>query len=517
MAESDDEFFDCPADDGVAMHVTKVQSSNGSAKPAFQRNHILASTSSSIGGLSTADDITSNVDVWDGRSMLPCTSHSRSNFSVWSFLKQCIGKELSKITMPVIFNEPLSFLQRVVEYMEYEPLIERASRSDDPIERHELITAFAVSATASNWDRIGKPFNPLLGETYELDRPDLGIRVVCEQVSHHPPVSAFHMESDIFIFHGAVHPKLKFWGKSVEVTPKGVITLYLKRHKEAYSWQNVNCCVHNIIVGKLWIEHYGAMEVMNHMTMNKAILNFRPCGWFGRDLHKIEGFLLDNNKRKLRAFYGKWVEALYSYDVDVWEEYLKACAGAGVGNPIDSNPRSGSSGKERPISHVDYNTSRPVLSKTQSEPVMAAADADNVPDEVPVKGASCDLNLPSQKRLWLVTHKPDDANRYYSFTRFALLLNELSDEMKTKIAPTDCRFRPDMRKMEEGDIDASGEEKTRIEELQRAARKDRKKQHKPESEPLWFKLGTNPYTGKEDWLFTGEYWKRDWRRCPRIY
>jgi len=47
-------------------------------------------------------------------------------------------QELSKITMPVIFNEPLSFLQRVVEYMEYERLLERASASDDPIERHEV-------------------------------------------------------------------------------------------------------------------------------------------------------------------------------------------------------------------------------------------------------------------------------------------------------------------------------------------------------------------------------------------
>jgi len=34
----------------------------------------------------------------------------------------------------------------------------------------QLITAFAVSANASNWERLSKPFNPLLGETYELDR-----------------------------------------------------------------------------------------------------------------------------------------------------------------------------------------------------------------------------------------------------------------------------------------------------------------------------------------------------------
>ena len=26
------------------------------------------------------------------------------------------------------------------------------------------------------------------------------------------------------------------------------------RHNEVYTWSNVNCCVHNIIVGKLWIE-----------------------------------------------------------------------------------------------------------------------------------------------------------------------------------------------------------------------------------------------------------------------
>ncbi|VDP75580.1 unnamed protein product, partial [Schistosoma mattheei] len=31
-----------------------------------------------------------------------------------------------------------------------------------------LVSAFAVSSMSSNAGRIGKPFNPLLGETYEL-------------------------------------------------------------------------------------------------------------------------------------------------------------------------------------------------------------------------------------------------------------------------------------------------------------------------------------------------------------
>ena len=42
------------------------------------------------------------------------------------------------------------------------------------------VATFAVSALASNNGRMGKPFNPLLGETYQLEQRDF--RIVCEQV-----------------------------------------------------------------------------------------------------------------------------------------------------------------------------------------------------------------------------------------------------------------------------------------------------------------------------------------------
>jgi oxysterol-binding protein-related protein 1/2 len=41
--------------------------------------------------------------------------------------------------MPVVFNEPLSFLQRMVEYMEYASLLFRASECDNVIDRLEVI------------------------------------------------------------------------------------------------------------------------------------------------------------------------------------------------------------------------------------------------------------------------------------------------------------------------------------------------------------------------------------------
>ena len=40
--------------------------------------------------------------------------------------------------MPVVFNEPLSFVQRVVEYMEYATLIQKACECVDPVQRMEV-------------------------------------------------------------------------------------------------------------------------------------------------------------------------------------------------------------------------------------------------------------------------------------------------------------------------------------------------------------------------------------------
>lgn len=40
--------------------------------------------------------------------------------------------------MPVVFNEPLSFLQRVAEYMEYAKLLKIAAQQQTPVERLQV-------------------------------------------------------------------------------------------------------------------------------------------------------------------------------------------------------------------------------------------------------------------------------------------------------------------------------------------------------------------------------------------
>lgn len=82
--------------------------------------------------------------IYQYRKTLPSPMVSRHDFNLWSVLKNCIGKELSKITMPVVFNEPLTFLQRMTEYMEYARLLRMAAEQDDPIERIKYVAGMFI-------------------------------------------------------------------------------------------------------------------------------------------------------------------------------------------------------------------------------------------------------------------------------------------------------------------------------------------------------------------------------------
>lgn len=62
-------------------------------------------------------------------------------------------------------------------------------------------------------------------------------------------------------------------------------------------------------------------------------------------------------------------------------------------------------------------------------------------------------------------------------------LNELEPGMDQFLCPTDSRLRPDIRKLEQGDIDGAAIEKTRLEEKQRDANKHRKKEKNNEYTP----------------------------------
>lgn len=108
-----------------------------------------------------------NIGVEESREFLPSFKDPNEKLRLFSLVKDMVGKDLTKITFPVTFNEPFSMLQNFCENLEYSTILDEGSKSKDSCLRLAYIMAFAVSSYSSTIDRIKKPFNPLLGETFE--------------------------------------------------------------------------------------------------------------------------------------------------------------------------------------------------------------------------------------------------------------------------------------------------------------------------------------------------------------
>uniref|UniRef100_A0A8C0J8I7 Oxysterol-binding protein n=1 Tax=Chelonoidis abingdonii TaxID=106734 RepID=A0A8C0J8I7_CHEAB len=388
------------------------------------------------------------------------------SLNLWSIMKNCIGKELSKIPMPVNFNEPLSMLQRLTEDLEYHELLDKAVKCESSTEQMCFVAAFSVSSYSTTVHRTAKPFNPLLGETYELDRLDeLGFRSLCEQVSHHPPAAAHHVYSKQgWTLWQEITIASKFRGKYLSIMPLGAIHLEFHSSGNHYVWRKVTSTVHNIIVGKLWIDQSGDIEIVNHKSKDKCQLKFTPYSYFSRDVpRKVTGVVTDADGKAHYVMSGTWDENM---------ECSKIVQ--------SSHGSTSSEGKQKTV----YQTLAP-------------------------------------KVLWKKYPLPENAENMYFFSDLALTLNEPEE----RVAPTDSRLRPDQRLMENGKWDEANVEKQRLEEKQRAVRRRREAEAVEALEegytPLWFERKVDPLTGELICVYKGGYWeakeKQDWDLCPDIF
>ncbi|KHN96637.1 Oxysterol-binding protein [Metarhizium album ARSEF 1941] len=218
--------------------------------------------------------------------------------SLIAFVRKNVGKDLSTISMPVSANEPISLLQKVAESLEYAQLLDKACRQKSPTERLLFVTAFAVSQFSGGRAKeraIRKPFNPLLGETFELVRTNKetpgGFRLLVEKVQHRPVRLAMQADSANWSFSHSPAPGQKFWGKSAEITTDGRVRVVLRLtdgNDELYSWNVATMFLRNVVMGEKYVEPVGSMHVSNDTTGHKANVEFKSKGMFGgraEDVH----------------------------------------------------------------------------------------------------------------------------------------------------------------------------------------------------------------------------------------
>ncbi|MBA0775475.1 hypothetical protein Gotri_010619, partial [Gossypium trilobum] len=209
------------------------------------------------------------------RKKLPDPVEKEKGISLWSMIKDNIGKDLTKGNS----------LMRILN-----------------------VAAFAVSGYSSTEGRICKPFNPLLGETYEADFPDKGLHFFSEKVSHHPTIVACHCEGTGWKFWGDSNLKSKFWGRSIMLEPVGVLTLEFE-DGEVFQWSKVTTSIYNLILGKLYCDHYGTMQINGNREYS-CKLKFKEQSIVDRNPHQVHGVVQDENGKTAATLFGKWNESM---------------------------------------------------------------------------------------------------------------------------------------------------------------------------------------------------------------
>ncbi|CAG8949878.1 hypothetical protein HYFRA_00004206 [Hymenoscyphus fraxineus] len=211
--------------------------------------------------------------------------------SLIGFLRKNVGKDFSTISMPVTANEPVSLLQRVAEQLEYAQILDTASSHKNPALRLLHIAAFAIAQFSSSRAKeraMRKPFNPLLGETFELIRTEKevpgGFRFIVEKVCHRPVRMACQADSANWSFSQSPAPVQNFWGKSAELITEGRVRIALRLPdgtEELYSWLTAPQFLRNVVMGEKYVEPVGTMVVINESTGAKANVEFKQKGMFG--------------------------------------------------------------------------------------------------------------------------------------------------------------------------------------------------------------------------------------------
>lgn len=160
----------------------------------------------------------------------------------------------------------------------------------------------------------------------------------------------------------------KFRGKYIQVVPLGNSHVEFTASGNRFSWRKVTTTVHNIIVGRLWVDNHGDMEIIGEKSAAgyKCHLKYLPYSYFTRDSQRrVKGVVMDPDKQV------KWVLN------GTWDNKMELAA-----------VTSTSGSPENPV----YRTS-------------------------------------NYKTIWQRRMPPHDCEKYYNFTTFACQLNEPEDGM----------------------------------------------------------------------------------------
>jgi len=249
-----------------------------------------------------------------------------------------IGMDLTKIVLPTFILERRSLLEMYSDFFAHPDLFVSIADGLTPEDRMVTVLKWYMSSFhAGRRSSIAKkPYNPILGETFrchwKLDNDDEkeespenasektskvysdrkltdegplpwcqsdDLVFVAEQVSHHPPISAFyceHVKKRIAV-NAHIYTKSSFLGMSVAVHNIGQGKLTLLDHNEEYVVSFPSGFARSILTVP-WVELGGKININCPQTNYTAQIEFKCKQFFSSDVNKVTAEVCGPGQKK---------------------------------------------------------------------------------------------------------------------------------------------------------------------------------------------------------------------------
>nr|XP_061833771.1 oxysterol-binding protein-related protein 9-like isoform X2 [Nerophis lumbriciformis] len=346
-SSSEDEFYD--ADEFYQSTTSPKHCMNppggpaasplNNQEPTLKRPETTESLNSSMSnGITDADPFDTHDDRDDEGEGESVEEHKSVIMHLLSQVR--LGMDLTKVVLPTFILERRSLLEMYADFFAHPDLFVSIAEQPEPRERMVQVVKWYLSAfhAGRKGSVAKKPYNPILGEVFfchwdlpcKTDEPPThidtqsegpvpwssanSISFVAEQVSHHPPISAFYAEcsSKKIQFNAHIWTKSKFLGMSIGVYNIGQGCVSCLEYDEHYILNFPNGYGRSILTVP-WVELGGECNISCSKTGYSANIVFHTKPFYGGKKHRITAEIFaPNDKKSFCSIEGEWNGVMYA-------------------------------------------------------------------------------------------------------------------------------------------------------------------------------------------------------------
>ncbi|CAH1244096.1 OSBPL9 [Branchiostoma lanceolatum] len=249
-----------------------------------------------------------------------------------------LGMDLTKVVLPTFILEKRSLLEMYADFFAHPDLFSSIPDFEDPKDRMIQVIRWYLSAfhAGRKGSVAKKPYNPILGETlrcfWDLGTDNLegeqelvtdgpipwatrdNVTFIAEQVSHHPPISAFYAEhyNKNISFNAHIWTKSKFLGLSIGVHNIGQGCVWVRKYDEEYIVTFPNGYGRSILTIP-WMELGGKVTITCAKSGHSCNIDFLTKPFYGGSKHKIKAEVMGPNEKKpFCVIEGEWNGVMYA-------------------------------------------------------------------------------------------------------------------------------------------------------------------------------------------------------------